>query len=168
MPCSVISLELACSETPPSPSPTMSSRRAVITAREGWRHQTSNCIGNGQSIPRALGIIQARNIANWNRARPTQLDKLQQRQPAIPAVRWRNDNTRSYATATPSSESPRKTALYDLHLKYGAKMVPFGGFSMPVQYSDQGIGDSHKWTREKASLFDVSHMSVIPHPNHPL
>ncbi|KAF2094821.1 glycine cleavage system T protein [Rhizodiscina lignyota] len=37
-------------------------------------------------------------------------------------------------------------------------MVPFGGFYMPVQYSDLGIGDSHKWTREKASLFDVSHM----------
>ncbi|PSK45360.1 glycine cleavage system T protein [Elsinoe australis] len=37
-------------------------------------------------------------------------------------------------------------------------MVPFGGYEMPVQYSDLGVGDSHKWTREKASLFDVSHM----------
>ncbi|GAB7348627.1 hypothetical protein MBLNU459_g7001t1 [Dothideomycetes sp. NU459] len=37
-------------------------------------------------------------------------------------------------------------------------MVPFGGFLMPVQYSDLGVGESHKWTREKASLFDVSHM----------
>lgn len=37
-------------------------------------------------------------------------------------------------------------------------MVPFGGFYMPVQYSDLGVGESHKWTREKASIFDVSHM----------
>lgn len=37
-------------------------------------------------------------------------------------------------------------------------MVPFGGFHMPVQYKDLSISDSHKWTREKASLFDVSHM----------
>ena len=31
---------------------------------------------------------------------------------------------------------------------------------MPVQYSDLGVGDSHRWTREKASLFDVSHMYI--------
>ncbi|CAF9935593.1 Aminomethyltransferase, mitochondrial [Imshaugia aleurites] len=37
-------------------------------------------------------------------------------------------------------------------------MVPFGGYSMPVQYADLGVGESHKWTREKASLFDVGHM----------
>lgn len=37
-------------------------------------------------------------------------------------------------------------------------MVPFGGFEMPVQYSDLSVGESHRWTREKASLFDVSHM----------
>ena len=37
-------------------------------------------------------------------------------------------------------------------------MVPFGGFSMPVQYSDLSVGESHHWTREKASIFDVGHM----------
>ena len=37
-------------------------------------------------------------------------------------------------------------------------MVPFGGYSMPVQYSDLSVGESHTWTREKASLFDVGHM----------
>ena len=52
----------------------------------------------------------------------------------------------------------RKTPLYDLHLRHGARMVPFGGFSMPVQYDDLSVGDSHRWTREKASLFDVGHM----------
>lgn len=52
----------------------------------------------------------------------------------------------------------QRTALYDLHVANGGKMVPFGGYSMPVQYADLGIGDSHKWTRDKASLFDVGHM----------
>ncbi|KAF2706504.1 glycine cleavage system T protein [Pleomassaria siparia CBS 279.74] len=51
-----------------------------------------------------------------------------------------------------------KTGLYDLHSKFGAKFVPFGGYSMPVQYSDLSIVESHNWTREKASLFDVGHM----------
>ena len=50
------------------------------------------------------------------------------------------------------------TALYRLHVSNGGKMVPFGGYSMPVQYSDLSVGESHKWTREKASLFDVGHM----------
>ncbi|KAH7388655.1 hypothetical protein BKA66DRAFT_414678 [Pyrenochaeta sp. MPI-SDFR-AT-0127] len=61
-----------------------------------------------------------------------------------------------------SSEAPKeqlgRTGLYELHSKYGAKFVPFGGYSMPVQYSDLSIIDSHNWTREKASLFDVGHM----------
>jgi aminomethyltransferase len=37
-------------------------------------------------------------------------------------------------------------------------MVDFAGWLMPLHYSDQGLLASHKWTREKASLFDVSHM----------
>lgn len=67
----------------------------------------------------------------------------------------------SNATPAPemyTEENPGRTALYDLHLEHGAKMVPFGGYSMPVQYSDLGVGESHIWTREKASLFDVGHM----------
>lgn len=40
-------------------------------------------------------------------------------------------------------------------------MVPFAGYLMPVQYSDLSVGDSHKWTREKASLFDVGHMYAL-------
>lgn len=50
------------------------------------------------------------------------------------------------------------TALHELHLAKGGKMVPFAGYSMPVHYSDLGVGESHRWTREKASLFDVGHM----------
>ncbi|KAL8805286.1 MAG: hypothetical protein Q9182_002054 [Xanthomendoza sp. 2 TL-2023] len=63
-----------------------------------------------------------------------------------------------HASTASGSDTLQRTALHDLHVQYGGKMVPFGGFSMPVQYSDLSVGDSHKWTREKASLFDVGHM----------
>lgn len=46
-------------------------------------------------------------------------------------------------------------------------MVPFANYSMPVQYSDLSVGESHKWTREKASLFDVGHMYALYSLNHP-
>lgn len=49
-----------------------------------------------------------------------------------------------------------KTTLYDCHDKLGAKLVPFAGFLMPLQYS--GIIDEHKHVRSKVGLFDVSHM----------
>ncbi|WP_262695873.1 glycine cleavage system aminomethyltransferase GcvT [Kordiimonas aquimaris] len=50
-----------------------------------------------------------------------------------------------------------KTPFHDLQLEYGGKMVPFAGYSMPVQYP-LGIMKEHIHTREKAGLFDVSHM----------
>jgi len=50
-----------------------------------------------------------------------------------------------------------KTALYDFHLEMGAKMVPFAGHSMPIQYGDS-IMDATKHCRTEASIFDVSHM----------
>ncbi len=56
----------------------------------------------------------------------------------------------------PSSQPLKQTPLYDLHRKLGAKLVPFAGYEMPVQYS--GIIAEHLHTREQASLFDVSHM----------
>jgi aminomethyltransferase len=54
----------------------------------------------------------------------------------------------------------KRTALYDLHVELGGKMVPFAGYDMPVQYPD-GILASHLHTREKSSLFDVSHMGQL-------
>ncbi|KAJ2996189.1 hypothetical protein HDV02_006717 [Globomyces sp. JEL0801] len=54
--------------------------------------------------------------------------------------------------------SSKKTQLYDFHLANGGKMVDFAGWDMPVQYTSKGVLASHLWTREKASLFDVSHM----------
>ncbi len=50
----------------------------------------------------------------------------------------------------------RHTVLYQRHVDLGARMVPFGGWSMPVQYS--GISQEHAAVRERAGLFDVSHM----------
>jgi len=52
------------------------------------------------------------------------------------------------------------TPLYDLHLELGAKMVPFAGYSMPVQYS-AGVMKEHLHTRTQAGLFDVSHMGQV-------
>jgi aminomethyltransferase len=49
------------------------------------------------------------------------------------------------------------TPLYDEHVKLGAKMVPFAGYEMPVQYPT-GVMTEHNWTRTHAGLFDVSHM----------
>jgi aminomethyltransferase len=50
----------------------------------------------------------------------------------------------------------KKTALFDKHISLGAKMVPFAGFEMPVQYT--GVTDEHFAVREKVGIFDVSHM----------
>jgi aminomethyltransferase len=54
----------------------------------------------------------------------------------------------------------QRTPLYDLHAALGAKLVPFAGYEMPVQYPD-GIMAEHRWTRESAGLFDVSHMGQV-------
>src|SRR3990172_7311360 len=60
----------------------------------------------------------------------------------------------------PDSESPvgalRRTALYGEHPALGARMVPFAGWEMPVQYA--GIVDEHNAVRRRAGMFDVSHM----------
>lgn len=50
-----------------------------------------------------------------------------------------------------------KTPLHARHVALGARMVPFAGYDMPVQYP-LGVLGEHNWTREKAGLFDVSHM----------
>ena len=54
----------------------------------------------------------------------------------------------------------RRTCLYDLHCELGAKMVPFAGYEMPVQYP-MGVMGEHLHTRSRAGLFDVSHMGQV-------
>ena len=58
-----------------------------------------------------------------------------------------------------TKEAPlHKTALWDMHRSLCAKMVPFAGFDMPVQYDSMGVLKEHVHTRTSAGLFDVSHM----------
>jgi aminomethyltransferase len=54
-------------------------------------------------------------------------------------------------------ETLRRTALYDEHVRLGARLVPFGGFEMPVQYA--GILKEHDAVRQRAGIFDLSHMA---------
>jgi aminomethyltransferase len=71
-------------------------------------------------------------------------------------------------SAAPASAEPlKKTPLYDLHVALGAKMVPFAGYEMPVQYR-LGILKEHLHTRAQAGLFDVSHMgqAFLVGPDH--
>lgn len=59
-----------------------------------------------------------------------------------------------------STEQLSKTPLHALHIELGARMVPFAGYDMPVQYP-LGVMKEHQHTREQAGLFDVSHMGQI-------
>lgn len=63
------------------------------------------------------------------------------------------------AASAPESEL-LKTPLHALHLELGARMVPFAGYSMPVQYP-AGLMAEHRHTREAAGLFDISHMGQL-------
>lgn len=56
--------------------------------------------------------------------------------------------------------SIKKTSLNNLHIKYGAKLVEFAGYQMPIQYKD-GIIQEHKYTRSHSGIFDVSHMGQL-------
>src|SRR3712207_800769 len=57
------------------------------------------------------------------------------------------------------AEALQRTPLHDRHVAAGAKLVPFAGWEMPVQYS--GIKAEHLTVRERAGVFDVSHMGEI-------
>ncbi len=59
----------------------------------------------------------------------------------------------------PTDEEPRTLPLDAWHRAQGGRMVPFAGYSMPIQYD--GIIAEHQWTREHAGLFDVSHMGQL-------
>jgi aminomethyltransferase len=59
--------------------------------------------------------------------------------------------------AESTTDTLRRTPLHDLHVELDARIVPFAGYEMPVQYPD-GVKDEHLWTRKHAGLFDVSHM----------
>ncbi len=62
-----------------------------------------------------------------------------------------------------AEETLRRTPLYDEHRKAGARLVPFAGWEMPVQYGgpEGGVKAEHEAVRERAGLFDVSHMGEV-------
>lgn len=68
---------------------------------------------------------------------------------ALPVFEWQE----------PAEGDPLLTPLHELHVKMGAKMVPFAGYDMPVWYSS--VSEEHHATRTQAGLFDVSHMGVF-------
>src|SRR3954454_2794870 len=57
------------------------------------------------------------------------------------------------------AETLKRTPLYDRHAAAGARLVPFAGWEMPVQY--EGIRQEHEAVRERAGVFDVSHMGGV-------
>ena len=70
------------------------------------------------------------------------------------------DRVPSEALSLQNSSPLKRTPLFDLHVELGAKMVPFAGYEMPVQYP-AGILAEHLHTRTAAGLFDVSHMGQV-------
>ncbi|KAI7091365.1 glycine cleavage system T protein [Hortaea werneckii] len=129
------------------------SRSLISAAKSAFRFQArpvSSLAGQTSTTPTRSNVSPS--VFNSKRAQ-THVSVKQQRRA--------QSGLGEHAQPAPTfytEENPGKTALYDLHLQHGAKMVPFGGYSMPVSYSDLSLGESHAWTREKASLFDVGHM----------
>tara|TARA_R110000824_G_scaffold118960_19_gene272643 strand:+ start:62352 stop:63521 length:1170 start_codon:yes stop_codon:yes gene_type:complete len=76
-------------------------------------------------------------------------------------------NLKALMSTDHASDSLEITPLHALHIELGAKMVPFAGYDMPVQYKD-GVLAEHLHTREAAGLFDVSHMgqAFLVGPDH--
>jgi len=107
--------------------------------------------------PRVAVPLIGNGVRRFVNGRPTCTAPYPVRQcPVVPTA----SSTQSFrhASSGANGSNLRKTSLYDLHVAHQGKMVPFAGYSMPVQYGDLSVGDSHRWTREKASLFDVGHM----------
>ncbi|KKZ64759.1 glycine cleavage system T protein [[Emmonsia] crescens] len=133
---------------------------------------TARSLLKAATVPRirpgyAIRVIRA---ANGSRS----LSSQAKRQPALPSTASRPScvplpsranvalprTCSRWASSSSSSTASKlkKTQLYDLHVAHKAKMAPFAGFSMPLVYGDLSHAESHHWTRNKASLFDVSHM----------
>ncbi len=62
-------------------------------------------------------------------------------------------------TPSPDDEALQRTPFHACHIALNARMVPFAGYEMPVQY-EAGVLKEHNWTREHAGLFDVAHMGI--------
>lgn len=85
---------------------------------------------------------------------PTPIPRIRSPEPSLHTM---TDSSLAAAPAPTTGDSLRRTPLTDIHIALGAKMVPFAGYLMPVQYPT-GITAEHIAVRTHAGLFDVSHM----------
>ncbi|KAK3694670.1 hypothetical protein B0T22DRAFT_78126 [Podospora appendiculata] len=125
--------------------------------RSAWRSSSlSLSLSSPHTAHRATAVLlsQRRALSLSQSSRPQRNAASHQQLHAAPLF---SQQTRNASSSSPS-EALDKTPLYDLHLAHGAKMVPFGGFHMPVLYSSLSVSASHVFTREHCSIFDVSHM----------
>ncbi len=80
---------------------------------------------------------------------------------ALPAFTWAEPAESEEGTSSSGGVTPpqRQTTLYETHLAAGARMIPFAGWAMPVQYSS--VQEEHLAVRQAAGLFDVGHMGLL-------
>ena len=69
---------------------------------------------------------------------------------ALPAFSWEE----------PADAPLKRTSLYDTHVALGGRMVPFGGYEMPMRY-ETSVGEEHTAVREAAGLFDATHIGRV-------
>ena len=139
----------------------MKNARAVRLTLRGAR---TSALGPVCRTSSPLAQQEARSLSILSSRPRKALDLFSRRVPCQPVASQYLvcQQRKSSDDASSSDGGLARTALHELHVENGGKMVPFGGYSMPVQYSDLSVGESHKWTREKASLFDVGHMYRQP------
>lgn len=133
---------------------------AVRSVRKGLHLLGSSSLARPASVAGNGASLLPRQLAASPRALRPAASSIAAARPLPRVTSLSAQGGVRYASSAAPSGPVKKTQLYDLHLARGAKMVPFAGYSMPLQYSDLSHVESHKWTREKASLFDVSHMCV--------
>ncbi|KAK7753221.1 Aminomethyltransferase, mitochondrial [Diatrype stigma] len=144
----------------------MNLQRALPQARTALRASSSTPIPSRPVSRISSASLTTNASLSLQRRTPTATPagSLIRNTAAAAAARFPQLSLQSSSRQYASSSSPpeggplKKTPLYDLHVAHGAKMVPFGGFAMPVQYASQGVAASHHFTRSHASLFDVGHM----------
>src|SRR5919108_3308854 len=80
---------------------------------------------------------------------------------AQPAAGVPGERAAAAAAGAPADTRPlKRTPLFEAHVRLGARMVPFGGWEMPVQYPS-GVLAEHHAVRERAGLFDIGHMGQL-------
>jgi len=134
---------------------TLRTTSAATALRGACSAPTSHVVAAAAAAARRSVSQSSRLVTRWNLARPAC---------AVAAAAHLSragsplTQTRHGSSSAGADEPLQRTPLYDFNVAKGGKMVPFAGFEMPVQYSSLSVGQSHAFTREHSSIFDVSHM----------